>query len=587
MQIKECKKVIQILPTPVLLHDSQNSIYFNKAFQKFTEKEAENKIDIAFPLSELFTPSTHLAFIKSLECLSEHEHPIPHYTSLLIKGNQIKQTVLLSLKVHLQEHDAYLTIFDNLLEKDNELSSLRTSEALYKQIFNSALVGLARSRISDGKILEANDHIAQILGYSDSQEFVKSQGILPHYVNIQDRNAFIQELMDKGCTHQYEIPFKRKDGKKIWGLSSAFILKDFECIEGFLLDITHQKETEIALQEANSILENRVKERTQKLQESEEKYRQIVETAQEGICILNLNFEIVFTNQVLVSMLGFKHIKEVIGLNIFEFIPLQKHSQVKDSYKQQLNGKKTLLQFELLRPESSTLWVEMSTSFIRDNEKKIIRGIAMLRDISEQKQLQKDLLSFSEVGYRYFSHNIHSEVGQLSTAINLKLETLKIKSQQDKQEIEDIQLIANTLQNQIRNISQLFSEPAQNHQIQSSLRDLCKRAHQLFNINCSIDCTNFLMNLTPYQNLQIYRIVQEAILNAVKHGQATMIQLVLASKNNKFTLTIQDNGTGFETNSKPNGLGIKMMNYRASELKASLSIKSTLSNGSIITLHQL
>jgi signal transduction histidine kinase len=81
----------------------------------------------------------------------------------------------------------------------------------------------------------------------------------------------------------------------------------------------------------------------------------------------------------------------------------------------------------------------------------------------------------------------------------------------------------------------------------------------------------------------LYRIAQEAVTNAVKHGHGRNIVIGLAVVNGGGALTIRDDGRGFDgvPKSKP-GLGLRIMSYRAKMISGSLSVESSLNGGTVV-----
>jgi signal transduction histidine kinase len=78
--------------------------------------------------------------------------------------------------------------------------------------------------------------------------------------------------------------------------------------------------------------------------------------------------------------------------------------------------------------------------------------------------------------------------------------------------------------------------------------------------------------------------VQEAVLNAAKHGNATQINIALARQGDRFVLTIEDDGAGFESSGgNSTGMGIRIMRYRARVIGATLDLKSRPGQGTQVT----
>jgi two-component system NarL family sensor kinase len=91
-------------------------------------------------------------------------------------------------------------------------------------------------------------------------------------------------------------------------------------------------------------------------------------------------------------------------------------------------------------------------------------------------------------------------------------------------------------------------------------------------------------SLPDIYNITLYRLLQEALNNIIKHAQATHVWVDLSMEDEAIVLTIQDNGKGFEpSQAKANGIGLSSMNERVTIAGGTLSISSTAERGTIIT----
>jgi two-component system CheB/CheR fusion protein len=84
-------------------------------------------------------------------------------------------------------------------------------------------------------------------------------------------------------------------------------------------------------------------------------------------------------------------------------------------------------------------------------------------------------------------------------------------------------------------------------------------------------------------NTNLYHIAQEAVQNAIRHGRADHIVIEMIYRKTWFSLSITDNGTGFDPSRESRGMGLRIMNYRAKLMGASLDIESG-DSGTCITL---
>ena len=117
----------------------------------------------------------------------------------------------------------------------------------------------------------------------------------------------------------------------------------------------------------------------------------------------------------------------------------------------------------------------------------------------------------------------------------------------------------------------------------SAMQGLATQAERLFGITCRVTYDRPPPMLAHTVATHLYRIAQEAVSNAVKHGQARRVVLALTTGDHSTSLTVHDDGTGFpELSKKSTGMGLRIMHYRASMIGASLAIHSDASSGTTV-----
>lgn len=130
------------------------------------------------------------------------------------------------------------------VERKMAEEALAVSEETYRNLFQNAQVGISRTRLSDGKMLECNEQIAGMFGYENREEMIKSCFIFDHYVNKNDRDRLVSIINNDGEIKNFEAQFYRNDGQVFWIRFSGRLSPDKSYIEGVAEDITLMKKTE-------------------------------------------------------------------------------------------------------------------------------------------------------------------------------------------------------------------------------------------------------------------------------------------------------------------------------------------------------
>ncbi|NWF75717.1 MAG: PAS domain S-box protein, partial [Nitrospirae bacterium] len=167
-------------------------------------------------------------------------------------------------------------VFRDQTQERKTQKALKESEETYRNLFQNAQVGLFRTRISDGKILESNEQLAKMFGYDSREEFIREYVTSPNYVDPGTREKMLKEIKEKGLVENFEARFYRKDGSIFWAKYSAKIYHDKGWIEGVAEDITERKRTEEELQKYKQQLERLVEERTVQLKTANEELEAFV-----------------------------------------------------------------------------------------------------------------------------------------------------------------------------------------------------------------------------------------------------------------------------------------------------------------------
>lgn len=181
------------------------------------------------------------------------------------------------------------------------------------------------------------------------------------------------------------------------------------------------------------------------------------------------------------------------------------------------------------------------------------------------------------------AREIHDSLGHSLTAQNIHLANALMYLRSNVQRTENFlleakQLTSNALQEVRHSVSTLRSDPLQGKQLTVAIAELVKdfehRTEITFNFHSSIVTT-----IPRETTTAIYRIVQEAFTNMLKHSEATKVDIYLEEIDRYIQLCIQDNGVGFEPQENTTGFGIQGMKERTSALGGEFKLKSIPEKG--------
>lgn len=213
---------------------------------------------------------------------------------------------------------------------------------------------------------------------------------------------------------------------------------------------------------------------------------------------------------------------------------------------------------------------------------------SLQRAIAERQRTAREMLEISNREQRRIGQDLHDGLGQLLTGMALMSKALarQLATTAPAEAAAATQLVqlANQAITQTRELVRGLSPiESQNDSLLSALQNLAAQTESLFGITCRMSCDSPPPLQDPTVATHLYRIVQEAVSNAVKHGQAKHVLLTLTTGPYSTTLTVHDDGVGFsDTAERPPGLGLRIMHYRASMIGASLTLKSTPGSGTSV-----
>lgn len=198
-------------------------------------------------------------------------------------------------------------------------------------------------------------------------------------------------------------------------------------------------------------------------------------------------------------------------------------------------------------------------------------------EIAARRRLEQELLETSEREQRRLGQDLHDDLGQQLAAIGILVQILEAKlTKQQHPNAPDLSELTFFCRNALeatRNLARSFYPvELQRAGLQLAIQELANRTEAVTEVSCR---TKFGANLNPPEPdaIHIYRIVQESITNAIKHGKPRKIVIESKERAGMLELTITDDGNGFEPEAGSTGLGLNIFQYRARLIGAEIKVK--------------
>ncbi len=306
----------------------------------------------------------------------------------------------------------------------------------------------------------------------------------------------------------------------------------------------------------------------------------ILETMQEGVVLIDpVNHAIRLTNPTFDRMFGYGP-TELLGASIeplFSMLTVQRRRLARASRE---TGETGPIEFECARKDGTRFVAACVVTPLMMNGSE--HWLAVLNDVTERKQLEREIIEIANREQQRIGSDLHDGLGQDLTGIALMLKgvvsQLRKEGSAAHRDVEEvIGLVNNAIEN-TRTLARGLSPVASGGgSLGVAIQTLAARISERFGVD--VDChLNFEepLRVSETAGAHVYRIVQEALTNVVRHSGATEVSISLDIADGELHLRVDDNGRGFTVTppDRPEGLGLKIMRYRAQMIGGDLSIEA-------------
>lgn len=337
------------------------------------------------------------------------------------------------------------------------------------------------------------------------------------------------------------------------------------------------------------------RQRLRELTDQKRRLRSIVETAIDAIIIIDNRGLIDSVNRGAERMFGYTQ-QELLGRNVSLLMP-EPFASEHDGYIQRYlqTGAARIIGIgrtvQARRKDGSLFPADLAVSAF-DHGRPYFTGI--LRDASERKKLQSEVLHIAESEQRRIGQELHDDVQQQLTGLTLITRHLAEglgTIAADDPRAASLQTIALRIADGLRKTNHSLRELARglvplhvdSEGLSAALAGLAKQVRELHAIECNYSGENALPGLDSQQSTHLYRIAQEAVQNALKHAAAAKVTIRLFEQDAQLTLEVADDGIGVVREAQSPGRGLHIMAYRADLIGAVLTVRRGEPDGTIVS----
>lgn len=324
----------------------------------------------------------------------------------------------------------------------------------------------------------------------------------------------------------------------------------------------------------------------QVLREREAQMNAFMQNVPCAVYMKDLDGRYIYANETCAAVFR-RGVQEVLGKTDADLLPKTTATKSRNIHQQVIAQNRAIETTESFnRDDGPHYWLTTRFPICNDRGAVMMVGGAAI-DITENKRLEREIQEISEREKRRIGQDLHDGLGQYLTGIACMVKVveqkLESKNLAESADVGKITAMVNETISQARDLARGLSPvELENNGLQAALTELASRVSRT-SVNCEVKAPTITKVYDNAAAIHLYRIAQEAVNNSIKHGNAKNITIGLSTQNNQVELTVLDDGCGIrKQGGKPTGMGLRVMNYRAAMIGATVSVEPAPSCGTIV-----
>jgi two-component system, NarL family, sensor histidine kinase UhpB len=477
----------------------------------------------------------------------------------------------------------------SILRLRQTTGALRASEQYYRRLIEILPDSILLSNLQ-GHLLRANPQSVAMLGYADELDLIQKSAfdlVLPEQ---HDRlSALFGETLAGEVMRNQELVLLRKNGSL---LPVEISTASLDTAQGHALtlvlvvrDISFRKEAEAAAQKSRFLR------------------KAILDNIPDPAWLKDAQGCFLACNEAMANFYG-KRVEDIVGTTVFELPVSREHANESEREDAEVmrSGKAGRFEGERIDLKGNKKWFESVKTPLLSEDGECIGTVGIARDTTERRRLEEELrllprrIIEAQEGERFrVARELHDSVNQILASVQMRIRRIETTLGGDRPSTREIlarchDQVITALEENRRIAHGLRPSDLDELGLAISCRNFCREFKTRTNVNLSFSVKGFTERAPRDTELNLFRIVQEALANVEKHARAKNVRLSLVRQQRGIRLTVRDDGRGFEV--KPGlaqsrargGIGLTNIKERAVAMGGTFELKSAPGTGTLIVV---